>query len=154
MTTNLKDAITEATAELSANIEAQLTVEQKAALESKFNAMAPEVRSAIATKYPSLTTVGMYIVRQAVREANGKMASQQRPVWFSKLELNAASLKSSEAAIREYAEKQLRELAEEIDSKESTTLLKKYKNTHDRTSKDEHIKQLCGIFGVNPVSLA
>ena len=154
MSNNLKDAIAEAIVEQSSSIEANLTVEQKAALESKFNALPVEIRSAISTKYPALSTVGMYIVRQAVREANGKLASQQRPNWFSKLELNAASLKSGEDAIREYAERQLRELAEEIDSKESVTLLKKYKNTHDKTSKDAHIVQLCGIFGVNPSTLA
>ena len=151
---DLQNAITEVTAELSHNVEAQLSVEQKAALEAKFNALPIEVRSSVAAKYPQLTTVGMYIVRQMVKEANGKMASQQRPVWFSKLELNAASLKSNEPAIKEYAEKQLRELAEELDSKESSTLLKKYKNTHDKTSKDAHIIKLCGIFGVNPSTIA
>lgn len=154
MSNNLKDAIEAAITEQTADVVAQLSVEQKAALESKFNALPDEVRSAIATRYPALSTVGMYIVRQAVREANGKMASQKRPQWFAKLELNAASLKSQEAAIKAYAEKQLRELAEEIDSKESTNLLKKYKNTHDLTSKDKHITELCGIFGVSASTLA
>lgn len=154
MSNTMQDAITEAIAEQSTSVEMQLSVEQKAALESKFNALPVEVRSAIATKYPKLTTIAMYIVRQMVKEANGKLASQQRPLWFSKLELNAASLKSKETAISEYAEKQLRELAEEVDSKESTTLLKKYKNAHDLTSKDAGIVRLAGIFGVNPATLA
>ena len=150
----LANAVSEAITEQTADVLAQLTVEQKAALESKWNTLAPEVRSSVATKYPALTTVGLYVVRQMVKEANNAMASKMRPQWFNTLTLNAASLKSGEAAIREYAEKQLRELADSIDSKESTTLLKKYKQHKDATSKDAHIVQLAGIFGVNPVSLS
>jgi hypothetical protein len=147
-------AITEAVQASTTNIVAALTIEQQAALESKFNALPEEVRSSYAVKYASMSTVQMYIVRQMVREANGKLASNNRPKWYAQLELNAASLKSKEVAIASYAEKQLRELAESIDSKESTTLLKKYKTAHDTTSKDEHVKQLCGIFGVNPQTIA
>jgi len=95
----------------------------------------------------------MYIVRQMVREANGKLASNKRPVWFNTITINVDSLKSGDNAVREYGEKKLRELAEEIDSKESTTLLKKYKNTKDLTSKSDIIVQLCGIFGISPDSL-
>lgn len=154
MSNTMQNAVQDAVSELSSNVEAQLTVEQKAALESKFNALPPEVRSSVASKYPQLTVVGQYIVRQMVKEANGKMASQQRPIWFTKLELNAASLISKEPAISEYAEEQLRGLAEELDSKESVTLIKKYKNTHDMTSKDARIVRLAGIFGVNPTNIA
>ena len=116
--------------------------------------LAPEVRSAVASKYPAVSTVGLYVIRQMVKEANNAMASKMRPQWYNTLTLNAASIKSGEAAIREYAEKQLLALAEEIDSKESVTLLKKYKNAHDLTSKDQHIVKLAGIFRVNPVSLS
>ncbi|MDR3392482.1 MAG: hypothetical protein P4L77_12195 [Sulfuriferula sp.] len=154
MQSQLESAITEAVSEQITDVLAHLSVEQKAALESKFNTLAPEVRSSVATKYPALSTVGLYVIRQMIREANNAMASKMRPQWFNTLTLNAASLKSGEIAIREYAEKQLRELAESIDSKESTTLLKKYKQSKDATSKDAHIVQLAGIFGVNPVSLS
>ena len=147
-------AVIEAVEASTANIVTALTIEQQAALESKFNALPEEVRSAYAVKYASMSTVQMYIVRQMVREANGKLASNNRPKWYAALELNAASLRSKEHAIAAYAEKQLRELAESIDSKESTTLLKKYKTTHDTTSKDAHVVQLCGIFGVNPAGIA
>lgn len=150
----MKDAITEAIAEMSKDVIAQLSVEQQAALESKYNALAEEVRSSFNSKYPQLTIVGRYIVRQMVKEANGKLASQMRPKWYITLELNAASLKSKESAISEYARKQLSELAESIDSKESTTLLKKYKQSKDLTSKDAHIVDLCGIFGISANALA
>jgi len=148
----LKDAVKESIP--SNNVLDMLSVEQRGAIESKFNALPQEVRSAVAAKYPTLTTVGWYVIRQMVKEANSKLASNMRPIWFQKLQLNATSLKSGEPAIREYAHKQLVELAEELDSKESVTLLKKYKNTHDMTTKDAHIVQLAGIFGVSPSNLA
>lgn len=151
---DITDAVVEAVQASTTNIVTALTIEQQAALESKFNALPEEVRSSYAVKYAAMSTVQMYIVRQMVREANGKLASNNRPKWYAQLELNAASLKSKEVAIATYAEKQLRELAESIDSKESTTLLKKYKTAHDTTSKDVHVIQLCGIFGVNPATIA
>ena len=154
MSNNIKEAIASAITEQTADVLAHLTIEQKAALESKFNMLAPEVRSSVASKYPAMSTVGLYVIRQMVKEANNAMASKMRPQWYNTLTLNAASLKSGEAAIREYAEKQLRELADGIDSKESVTLLKKYKQSKDTTSKDTHIVQLAGIFGVNPVALS
>ncbi len=157
MSTNgnqLKPAIEEALKTLSADVVSKLTVEQQAALEGKWNMLPVEVRSSIAAKYPAMSTVAMYIVRQSVKESNSAMASKLRPQWYSNLTLNAASIKSGEAAIREYGEKQLRTLAESLDSKESVTLLKKYKTAHDTTSKDAHIVQLCGIFGVSPASLS
>lgn len=131
-----------------------LTAQQKAALESKYYALPEEVRSAIDSRYPTLPTCGKYIARQITKESNGKLASIKRPEWYSKLQREAVSLKSDNKEIRGYAEKQLRDLAEELDSKESVALLKKYKNTHDLTSKDAHIVQLCGIFGVSPANLA
>jgi hypothetical protein len=131
-----------------------LTAQQKAALESKYYALPEEVRSSTDAKYPTLPTVGRYIARQIVKEANGKLASIKRPEWYSRLNREAASLKSDNKEIRGYAEKQLRDLAEELDSKESATLLKKYKTAHDLTSKDAHVVQLCGIFGVSPANLA
>lgn len=151
---NITEAITEAVVGQVADVLAHLSVEQKAALESKFNMLAPEVRSSVASKYPAVSTVGLYVIRQMVKEANNAMASKMRPQWYNTLTLNAASLKSGEQAIREYAEKQLRELADSIDSKESVTLLKKYKQSKDTTSKDAHIVKLAGIFGVNPVALS
>ena len=154
LSNDLKVAISEALIEQTADVLAHLSVEQKAALESKFNQLAPEVRSAVASKYPAVSTVGLYVIRQMVKEANNAMASKMRPQWYNTLTLNAASLKSKEAAISEYAEKQLSELADSIDSKESTTLLKKYKQSQDTTSKDPHIIKLAGIFGVNPATLS
>lgn len=150
MTEQLQSAVVE----LSSNLIANLTVEQQAALESKYMLLPIEVRSALTAKYPSMSFVAQYALRQLTKEANSAMASKQRPVWYSKLVLNAGSLRSNEKAIKEYAERQLRDLAESIDSKESTTLLKKYKNANDLTSKDVHIVQLAGIFGVNPANLS
>jgi len=149
----LAEGLTEAVSSLSKDIVSKLSVEQQAALESKFNALAEEVRSSIRSKYLNMSVVEMYIVRQMVREANGKLASNKRPVWFNTITINVDSLKSGDENVREYGEKKLRELAEEIDSKESTTLLKKYKNTKDLTSKSDIIVQLCGIFGISPDSL-
>jgi hypothetical protein len=150
----LKEQLTEAINAQSSSLIAQLSVEQQAALEAKMLALPIEVRSAMSSKYPSLSNVEAYIVRQMVREANGKLASQKRPVWYNTLNVNAGSLKSSNKDIVAYSDKQLRDLAESIDSKESLTLLKKYKTAHDLTSKDAHVVQLCGIFGVSPANLA
>lgn len=131
-----------------------LTAQQKAALEAKYYTLPEEVRSSTDSKFPMLTTCGRYVARQIIKEANGKLASIKRPEWYSKLVLNAASLKSNEEAISKYAESQLRDLAESIDSKESMTLLKKYKSANDLTSKDAHIVKLAGIFGVSANNLS
>lgn len=154
MPNTMKQAITDAIAEMSTDVVLQLSVEQQAALEAKFNALPEEVRSNTNAKYPQLSVTARYIVRQMVKEANGKLASQMRPKWYSNLELNAASLKSAEPAIKDYATKQLASLADEFDSKESASLLKKYKSTKDLTSKDAHIIELCGIFGISPSTIA
>lgn len=146
--------LTEAINAQTSNLIAQSNVEQQAALEAKMLALPIEVRSAMSSKYPNLSYIEAYIVRQMVREANGRLASQKRPVWYNTLNINAGSLKSSNKEIVTYSDKQLRELADSIDSKESLTLLKKYKTAHDLTSKDAHIVQLCGIFGVSPANLA
>lgn len=130
-----------------------LSTEMRAALESKFMTLPIEVRSTIASTYPTLGTAEQYIVRQMRREANAKLASNQRPIWFNKLVLNAASLQSGDKVVREYAEKELRQLAEELDAKESATLVKKYKVSKDMTSENSHIKQLCGIFGIEPATI-
>lgn len=152
----LKDQLTTVVTELGIvnTILRALDVQQQAALESKLLALPIEVRSNMESKYPELSNVEAYIVRQMVREANGKLASQKRPIWYNTLNINAASLKSANKDITAYSDKALRELAESIDSKESVSLLKKYKNSHDLTSKDAHIVQLCGIFGVSPANLA
>lgn len=150
----LKDQLTAVVTEQTASIMAQLNVEQQAALESKLLALPIEVRSAMASKYPNLSNVEAYIVRQMVREANGRMASQKRPIWYATLKTNAESLRSDNKDVKAYSEKSLRDLAEELDTKESVGLLKKYKQSKDTTSKDVHIVQLCGIFGVSPANLA
>src|SRR5882672_1413541 len=113
----MRAAISEAIAEQVTGTESKgsklvdrISTEQRAALESKFNVLALEIRSAIASKYPGLSTVEMYMLRQMVKEANGKLASNRRPVWYNILTLNAASLKSGEESIRKYAETQLRNL--------------------------------------------
>ena len=154
MSNTMKDAVSEAMQELSHDVLAQLSVEQLAALESKFMALPIEVRSACTSKYPNLSFAGAYIARQAVKEANGRLASRKRPGWYIVLDTNARSLRSGEASIREYSERMLRDLAESIDGKEATALLKKYKGAHDTTTKDAHIVQLCGIFGVSPTAIA
>lgn len=156
MANSIEKAITAAVIEVtpSKDVLSHLSVEQRAALESKFLLLPIEVRSAVALKYGSqYSNAALYIIRQAVKEANGKLASNHRPVWYNTLITNAASLQSGNEEIRNWAEKQLRNLAEELDSKESATLLKKYKNSKDLTTKDAHIVQLCGIFGVEPVGL-
>jgi len=150
----LKDQLTAVVTEQTASIMAQLNVEQQAALESKLLALPIEVRSAMASKYPNLSNVEAYIVRQMVREANGRMASQKRPIWYATLKTNAESLRSDNKDVKAYSEKSLRDLAEDLDTKESVGLLKKYKQSKDTTSKDAHIVQLCGIFGVSPANLA
>ena len=150
----LKDQLTTVVTEQTASIMAQLNVEQQAALESKLLALPIEVRSAMASKYPNLSNVEAYIVRQMVREANGRMASQKRPIWYATLKTNAESLRSDNKDVKAYSEKSLRDLAEDLDTKESVGLLKKYKQSKDTTSKDAHIVQLCGIFGVSPANLA
>jgi hypothetical protein len=127
-----------------------LTAQQRAALEAKYYLLPEEVRSAIDSKYPNLPTAAKYIARQSVKEANGKLASLKRPEWYNKLLIAASSMKNGDKT----AEKTLREFAEELDTKESVNLLKKYKTAHDMTSKDAHIIQLAGIFGVSPANLA
>ena len=149
----LKDQLTTVVTEQTASVMAQLNVEQQAALESKLLALPIEVRSAMASKYPNLSNVEAYIVRQMVREANGRMASQKRPIWYATLKTNAESLRSDNKDVKAYSEKSLRDLAEDLDTKESVGLLKKYKQSKDTTSKDAHIVQLCGIFGVSPANL-
>ena len=89
MSNTMKDAVSEAMQELSHDVLAQLSVEQLAALESKFMALPIEVRSACTSKYPNLSFAGAYIVRQAVKEANGRLASQKRPGWYIVLDTNA-----------------------------------------------------------------
>ena len=150
----LKDQLTAVVAEQTKSVLNMLTVEQQAALESKLLTLPIEVRSSLAAKYPNLSNVEAYIVRQMVREANGKLASNKRPVWYSILKSNADSVQSTNKDVAGWARTQLMNLAEEIDSKESIGLLKKYKASKDTTSKDAHIVQLCGIFGVSPANLA
>jgi hypothetical protein len=150
----LKDQLTAVVAEQTHSVIAMLTVEQQAALEAKLLALPIEVRSSLAAKYPTLSNVEAYIIRQMVREANGRLASNKRPVWYSILKTNADSLRSSNKDVATWAETQLRNLAEEIDTKESINLLKKYKVSQDTNSKDAHIVKLCGIFGVSPANLA
>ena len=119
----MQDAVSEAMQELSHDVLAQLSVEQLAALESKFMVLPIEVRSACTSKYPNLSFAGAYIARQAVKEANGRLASQKRPGWYTLLDTHARSLRSGQASIREYSERMLRDLAESIDGKEAIALL-------------------------------
>lgn len=150
----LQEQLQDAIGEAMTDVLSVLSAQQKAALEAKYYTLPEEVRSSTDSKFPTLTVCGRYVARQIIKEANGKLASIKRPEWYSKLVLNAASLKSNEEAISKYAESQLRDLAESIDSKESMTLLKKYKNANDLTSKDAHIVKLAGIFGVSSNNLS
>lgn len=145
----LQDAVSEAFTDVLSVLSAQ----QKAALEAKYYQLPVEVRSAADTKYPMLTTCGRYIARQIIREANGKLASIKRPEWEGKLKLFAIGLLSSNENDRKNAEHTLRDLAETIDSKESVTILRKYRRGSNRTTQDAHIVQLAGIFGVEASNL-
>lgn len=156
MSQTIAAALTDAVKEItpSNDVLTVLSAEQRGALEQKFLALPIEVRSSYASKHPQMSVAAMYILRQMVKESNGKLASVKRPVWFGILQIEAQNLRSTEESIRKYGERKLRDLAEQLDSKESATLLKKYKNTHDMTTKDAHIVQLAGIFGVSPATLA
>src|SRR5690349_16206731 len=97
----IQNAISEAVvSENSQSILERLSTEQRAALESKFNALPIEVRSTMASKYQGFPTVLLYIMRQVVREANSKLASNQRPVWYNLLLVNAPALKSGDKTVR------------------------------------------------------
>lgn len=152
--TEIKRAVEESIAEQTTSVLVHLTVEQKAALESKYNALPEEVRSSFNSKYPQCTIVERYIVRQMSKEANGKLASNLRPGWYQTLVNHAAGLLSGNEEIRKYSESALVNLADQLDAKESTTLVKKYKNQKDMTTKDAHIIQLAGIFGISAANLA
>lgn len=130
-----------------------ITPAMRAALEAKFNALPIEVRSFVSNEYKGLSVAELYIVRQMRKEANAKLASNDRPVWYNTLSTWAPSLLSSDKTVKEHAEKQLRTLAESLDSKESATLVKKYKQQTDRTSNDSLVKQLCGIFGIETATI-
>lgn len=153
MTDALNNAGLEIKASTTQNILDVLSVEQRAALEQKFLALDADVRFAASEKYPKFGTVALYAIRQLVKESNGKLASNKRPVWYNRLSAEVSSLQSGEEAIRKYAERKLRDLAEEIDEKESVSLIKKYKQQHDLTSETAVIKQLCGIFGISPMTV-
>jgi hypothetical protein len=150
----LSNIVTETISAQTSSVIAQLSVEQQAALESKLLTLPIEVRSSLAAKYPALSNVEAYIVRQMVKESNGKLASNKRPIWYSILNTNAASIGSTNKDVAAWAKKQLMELAEELDTKESIGLLRKYKVSKDTNSKDPHIIMLCGIFGVSSANLA
>lgn len=138
---------------LSNTVEALLDFQQKGALEQKYNALAPEIRETADKKFPQLSVAGRYIIRQMVKEANNKLASTKRPAWYLSLKTNAMSYASADKAVSEWGLKGLRDLSEEIDSKEATTLIKKYKNESDQTSESKNIKNLCEVFEVNAASL-
>jgi len=134
------------------SILANLDIPMRAALEAKWNALPQEVR--IASVYPNVTTcVERYILRQMVREANGKLASQKRPGWDAIILQWAPALNSVNEAVKTEAQNKLRELAEQFDSKEATARIKKYKVGQDTTSTDPHIVEVCKLFGIDAVNL-
>lgn len=149
----LADAVNEASVTLKVNLIQNLSVEQRSALEQKFLSLPQEVRLTVSEKFPSLDNTERYILRQMIKEANNKLASNLRPGWYSTLQQRAKDLLSSSEEVRKYAGKKLAELAEEFDSKEAATLIKKYKNQSDRTTEDEHIIQVCNIFGLESKSI-
>jgi hypothetical protein len=131
-----------------------LDVPMRAALEAKFNALPQEVRASIALAYPSVASnIERYALRQMVREANGKLASQKRPGWYALLLQWAPALNSLNETVKAQAAKELAALNEQFDGKEAVTLLKKYKQAQDTTTSDPHIITVCGIFGVLPANL-
>jgi len=69
----LQEELAEMVAAQTGDVIAQLSSEQCAALEAKFLVLPIEVRAAMAAKYPALSNIGRYIVRQMVREANSQL---------------------------------------------------------------------------------
>lgn len=135
-----------------------IRAEQRGALEQKFLALPQEVRSVSATTFPQLKPYEMYIIRQVRREANSKLASNKRPEWQNTVNNNAAWMLSSDETVQKTGKTALMHLAEELDSKESAGLLKKYLLKYlmsgaGRTKEDKHILELCGIFGISPDTL-
>ena len=132
-----------------------LDAAQRAALEQKFNALAPEIRVTVAKAYPNVKTAAeRYILRQIIREANGKLASVKRPGWYALLLQWGPVLNHSlNGDSREIAVSELRKIGEQFDAKEATNLLKKFKNAQDVTSSTPYIVELCGIFGVDAANL-
>jgi hypothetical protein len=131
-----------------------LDIPMRAALEQKFNALAPETRDRIAKDFPTITSnVERYALRQMIREANGRLASQKRPGWFGTIQQWGPSLESLNETTKTQAATELQKLSEQFDAKEAATLLKKYKVARDMTTESGHIKDICLVFGILPASL-
>ena len=133
-----------------------LTLEQLAALETKYNQVDQDARLVADKKYSELKTVAeRYIVRRMVKEANSALASKLRPGWYSTLLMWGPSFQhlSADNPNKKLGIEKLKELSEQFDSKEATTLLKKFKNAQDVTSETPWIKELCAVFGVDARNL-
>ena len=149
-------AALEAIAALStSNVLDVLTQEQKGALELKYAALPSEVQQVTAAKYPAITNpVMLYVIRQMVKEANGKLASSLRPGWITSIRLNIPALTSSNAASKSESERRLSAIADEMpDVKEAIKCLKSVKIQLDRTSQDAGIVAACKLFDVSASSL-
>ena len=134
------------------SILSNLEIPMRAALEAKWNALPQEVR--IASVFPNITScVERYILRQMVREANGKLASQKRPGWDARILQWAPALNSLSETVKAQAILELRKVSEEFDSKEAVARIKKYKIGQDTTSTDPHILEVCKVFGIDASNL-
>lgn len=133
-----------------------LDAEQLAALELKYNTLDQEVRVSNDKRYSELKTVAeRFIARSMVKVANSQLASKKRPGWYSIILMWAPSFQhlSADNPNKKLAVEKLKELSEQFDSKEATTLLKKFKNAQDVTSETPWIKEVCAVFGVDPKNL-
>ena len=127
-----------------------------AALAGKYLMLDQDARLVADSSYAELATIAeRYIVRRMVKEANSAMASKLLPGWFATLLMWGPSFQhlSSENPNYKLAVEKLTELSEQFDSKEATTLLKKFKNVQDVTSDTPWLKAICAVFKVEPKSL-
>lgn len=132
-----------------------LTSEQSGALEMKYASLAPEIQHYMQEQYPTVTSpVTLYLIRQAVKEANSKLASNLRPGWITSVRLNVPALVSTDTTSKTEAFRRLRQIADELpDTKEAIKVLKSVKVQLDKSSTDESIVKVCEIFGINPSSI-
>lgn len=149
------EAVKNVIASETTSIMAQLSTEQRGALEAKFMLLPIEVRSMLVAKFPAMDFATVYAVRQLTKEANSRLASEQRPLWLRKLATYGEVLRL--APQDKHAETELRDLAESIDGAESKKILKAYTiqfvMRYNKTKNDPHIQTLCGIFGISNANL-
>ena len=132
-----------------------LSPEQMGALELKWSALPSEVREVVGERHPDVKSpVVLYVLRQVEREANGKLASELRPIWKNSVKHNMRALTSTVENSRNEAFRRMGQIADEIpDVKESRKVLKAAKIELDMTTADPAIVAACKIFNISPASL-